>query len=87
MNSKEGMLPDLSERFDAMTKYFNMSIECFGEKRACRMMRSHLGWFVKGLRYSSMFRESIKGISTEKEALSIIGEYKRFLLDSNNIDI
>ena len=87
MNGKEKVSPDLTEHFDVMTKYLITSIECFGEKRACRMMRSHLGWFVKGLLYSSRFRESIKGISTEKEALSFIGEYKKFLLDSKNVDI
>ncbi|MGA7104684.1 MAG: tRNA dihydrouridine synthase DusB [Candidatus Deferrimicrobiaceae bacterium] len=87
INGKESVSPDLSERFDAMTKYLNISIECFGEKRACRMMRSHLGWFVKGLRNNSRFRESIKELSTEREALSIIGEFKSFLSDSNNIDI
>jgi len=86
MNGNESVSPDLSERFDAMTKYVNISIECFGEKRACRMMRSHLGWFVKGLRYSSRFRESIKGLSTEREALSLIGEYKNFMFDSNKIE-
>jgi nifR3 family TIM-barrel protein len=86
MSGKERMLPDLTERFDAMTKYVNISIECFGEKRACRMMRSHLGWFVKGLRYSSRFRESIKGLSTEREALLLIGEFKNFLFDSNQIE-
>lgn len=86
MNGTKKVNPDLGERFDAMTKYLSTSIECFGEKRACRMMRSHLGWFVKGLRYSSRFRESVKRISTKKEALSFIGEYKRFLLESNNID-
>ena len=87
MNGKESVLPDISERFDAMTKYLNISIECFGEKRACRMMRSHLGWFVKGLHHSSRFRESIKKISTEREALSLIGEFKSFLSDPSNIDI
>jgi tRNA-dihydrouridine synthase B len=86
MNGKERRSPDLFERFDAMTTYLYTSIECFGEKRACRMMRSHLGWFVKGLRYGSRFRESIKRISTEKEALSLIGEYKSFLLDLNHIE-
>jgi hypothetical protein len=44
-----------------------------------RMMRSRLGWFVKGLRYSSRFRESIKQVSTEKEALSRIEQYKKLL--------
>jgi len=86
MNGKERVSPNLNERFDVMTRYLNTSIECFGEKRACRMMRSHLGWFVKGLRYSSKFRESIKEVSTEIEALSFIGEYKSFLLDSSNIE-
>jgi nifR3 family TIM-barrel protein len=86
LNGQERVSPDLAERFDAMTRYLNISIECFGEKRACRMMRSHLGWFVKGLRYSSKFRESIKRISTKREALSFMGEYKSFLLESSNIE-
>ncbi len=86
INGKERGGPDLFERFDVMTKYLKTSIECFGEKRACRMMRSHLGWFVKGLRYSSGFRESIKKLSTKGEALSLIGKYKSFLLDSNNVE-
>jgi tRNA-dihydrouridine synthase B len=87
MNGKEKVFPNQTERFNVMATYLNTSIECFGEKRACRMMRSHLGWFVKGLRFSSSFRESIKGISTKKEALSFIGEYKKFLLDSENVGI
>jgi nifR3 family TIM-barrel protein len=86
MIGKDRVFPDLTERFDTMAKYLNTSIECFGEKRACRMMRSHLGWFVKGLRYSSKFRESIKRLSTKRETLSFIGEYKRFLLDSSHIE-
>jgi tRNA-dihydrouridine synthase B len=86
MSGKEAVPPDLLQRFDAITRYLNTSIECFGEKRACRMMRSHLGWFVKGLHYSSRFRESIKGISTKTEALSLIREYKNYLIAAGNIE-
>ena len=75
MKGRKKAFPSLSERFEVMKKYLATSTECFGEQRACRMMRSHLGWFVKGLRFSSRFRESIKGISTEKEAMSLIIEY------------
>jgi len=78
--------PDLSEHFEVITKYLKSSVRCFGEQRACRMMRSKLGWFVKGLRYSSRFRQSIKRISTEEEALSLIKEYRNLLLKgSRNI--
>ncbi len=75
MNGGERVSPSLSERFDVMKKYLATSVECFGERRSCRMMRSHLGWFVKGLRFSGRFRESIKRISTEKEAMSLMVKY------------
>jgi hypothetical protein len=50
-------------------------------------MRSQLGWFVKGLRHSSKFRQSIKRISTEEEALVLIKEYKNFLLSINSDEL
>ncbi len=71
--------PDLSHRFELMTKYLRDSVMQFGEQRACQMMRSRLGWFVKGLRYSSRFRDSIKQVSTETEAVALIRDYMNFL--------
>jgi tRNA-dihydrouridine synthase len=72
-------LPDPSRRFEVMIQYVKCSVTYFGEQRAIRMMRSRLGWFVKGLRYSSRFRESIKQISTQKDALCRIQEYRSLL--------
>lgn len=66
---------DLVARFDLMKRYLRASVQYFGETHACRMMRSRLGWFVKGLRYSSNFRESIKHLSTESEAQELITNY------------
>jgi nifR3 family TIM-barrel protein len=67
---------DLFYRFDIMIKYLKDSVEYLGEKQACFMMRSRLGWFVKGMRFSSGFRESIKHISSEEQALQLIRSYK-----------
>jgi tRNA-dihydrouridine synthase B len=75
--------PELFQRFDVMIRYIKSLTKCFGEHRACLMMRTQLGWFVKGLRFSSRFRESIKRISTEKEALALIKEYNSLLLNEN----
>lgn len=69
-------LPHLGQRFELMTRYLQDSIQVFGEQRACRMMRSHLGWFVKGLHASSKFRAAVVHISTEKEALKLIRDYR-----------
>jgi nifR3 family TIM-barrel protein len=70
---------DLQKRFEIMTRYMQESVKYFGEEIACRMMRSRLCWFAKGLRNSSQFRKSINHISTEAEALQRIQAYKEFL--------
>jgi len=67
---------ELSLRFKAMIRYLNVSVKYCGETHACYMMRSRLGWFVKGLPNSSHFRESIKHLSSEDEAVQLIMSYK-----------
>ena len=63
-------------RFETMIRYLKVSVEYLGEDCACRMMRSRLGWFSKDMRNSSKFRDSIKQLSSESEALELINEYK-----------
>jgi len=70
----------LEKRFETMKKYLEASVKYFGELHACRMMRSRLSWFVKGLPNSSLFRESITRIKTQVEAETLIDRYFDFLL-------
>jgi nifR3 family TIM-barrel protein len=74
---------DLDQRFKVMKQYVNASVEYIGEKVACRMMRSRLGWFVKGLRFSSKFRESIKHISSRTETMELIETYREVLRETS----
>lgn len=69
-------------RFEAMIRYLRASVEYLGESHACYMMRSRLGWFVKGLPHNSRFRESIKRISSEAEGLALIHAYERMVTGS-----
>lgn len=61
-------IPDLSERFEVLRRYLDASVDYIGEYSACQMMRSRLCWFVKGLPHASCFRESIRTISSRKDA-------------------
>jgi tRNA-dihydrouridine synthase B len=67
---------DPSRRFDMMRQYLQASVTYCGEELACRMMRSRLSWFSKGMRNSSKFRESIKRISSQAEAEELITKYQ-----------
>jgi len=81
INGLEPAREDLSRRFDIMTHYFKASVDYIGEETACRMMRSRLGWFTKGMRNSSKFREAIKHLSSEEEGVELIGAYRNSLLN------
>ena len=81
MNGEEPAREGFSQRFDIMTHYFKASVEYIGEEAACRMMRSRLGWFTRGMRNSSKFREAIKHLSSEEEGIELIGAYRNSLLN------
>ncbi len=72
---------DLDRRFDTIVQYLKASVEYQGEEPACRMMRSRLGWFTKGMQNSSKFRDSIKHLSSEKEGIELINAYKDSLIN------
>ena len=65
------------ERINMMLAYLHGSVSYLGEATACRMMRSRLCWFVKGMRNAGRFRNSIRFISSEKEAKEMIREYAK----------
>ena len=67
-------------RFDMMVRYLRESTAYLGEESACYMLRSRLGWFVKGMPHSSRFRESIKHISSEAEAEELIESYREVVV-------
>lgn len=75
--------PELAHCCELMQRYLIYSIDFFGEQRACRIMRSHLGWFVKGWPFSSRFRESVKKIASKDEALALINAYRCSLQSSS----
>lgn len=79
MEGKPVQPVSIARRFEAMKEYLKVTVEYLGEKQACFMMRSRLGWFVKGLISSGRFRESIKQISSENEAQEIISSYLEFV--------
>jgi tRNA-dihydrouridine synthase B len=81
INGGEPAQEELSQRFDMMTHYFKASVVYIGEETACRMMRSRLGWFTRGMRNSIKFRESIKYLSSEKEGIELIGAYRNSVLN------
>ncbi|MEZ4526712.1 MAG: tRNA dihydrouridine synthase DusB [Desulfobacterales bacterium] len=75
---KGGCVKDISMdmQFDMMIRYLRHSVEYLGEKTACFLLRSRLGWLSKGIPHSSSFRDAIRQISSEAEALEKIMAFR-----------
>lgn len=71
-----------ADRFRIMKRYLDDTINCFGETHACRMMRSRLSWFVKGLPHAGAFREAIKQVATRDEAVSLMDSFYQKIAES-----
>lgn len=89
LNAEEQMpvrQPSLMERFEALRRYLDASVDYIGEDAACRMMRSRLCWFVKGMSHASVFRESIRRITSRKEAHQRIDDFWELLISKDKDD-
>ncbi len=71
--------PDSHARLRIMRRYAADSVSYLGERPACLMMRSRLGWFVKGLHGCSAFRESIKKLESLDQVMEKIDAYEKVL--------
>jgi nifR3 family TIM-barrel protein len=81
---RQPVAPDEGQRIDMMLDYLRDSVRYLGEGTACRMMRSRLCWFVKGMRNAGQFRTAIRFIATETEAMRLIRQYADEMLRAGN---
>jgi tRNA-dihydrouridine synthase B len=80
LNGQAPAAPTRAQHFNVMKRYLKDSVAYLGERQACLMMRSRLGWFVKGLHGSSQFRKSITTVSTLEETMAAIDRYENQLV-------
>ena len=69
-------VPSHGRIFRAMAHLTHSYIDFFGEEIACRMLRSRLSWFVKGIPGCSSFRKRLSAIESGDQALSLIKEFE-----------
>jgi nifR3 family TIM-barrel protein len=62
-------------RRQAMRRYAEATVADYGEAVGCRLLRSRLGWFVRGLAYGSRFREAIKHLESLAQAFAVIDDF------------
>ena len=63
--------PPLSVRVDTAVRQFNLAYEDKGEHIACLEARKHFAWYLRGVPYSSYYKEQISAISSMEDIYQI----------------
>lgn len=72
-------------RIDMMSRYLRASVRYLGEEKACYMLRSRLGWFVKGLPRAGSFRSAIRHLASEAQAQGLIDAFAQEILPAQEV--
>lgn len=68
--------PSRKEKIDLCIYHYRRAIEYFGEFKAIREMRKHIGWYVKGMKNSTDLKNIINYINDSEKVIEILLEYK-----------
>lgn len=76
LEGREIPADDLNLRLDLMLRYLGLSVACLGRQRTCRLMRSRLGWFTKGVPDSSGLRQRLSAVTSIDQAQDLIESFR-----------
>ena len=68
--------PSDQEKIDLCIYHYRRAIEYFGEFKAIREMRKHIGWYVKGMENSADLKNIINYVNDSEKAIEILLQYK-----------
>jgi nifR3 family TIM-barrel protein len=71
-------------RKEVIMKHLDKLTKLKGEKSACLEMRSHIAWYVKGLRHATVFKRKLNEISTIDDIINLMNEYEKVLEGDRN---
>lgn len=64
-----------SERISTIIRHMNMLIELKGERTGILEMRSHIAWYIKGMRDASHAKDRIFKLSDKNEIISLLQDF------------
>lgn len=78
-NGEEVTFPSPAERIDVVLEHYQRAIKYFGENRAVREMRKHIGWYVKGLKNCTDLKNSVNYETRSEKVIEMLLEYRENL--------
>lgn len=75
MDGKADVKPSNKEKIEMSIKHLEMISDLKGEYIGVREMRKHIGWYLKGMKNSSIIRNNINTMDTKDEMIKTLEDY------------
>ena len=73
------------KKLEYMKEHIELLIKLKGEYVGVREARKHIAWYTKGMHAGATFRAEIFKTSTRENLISMIDEYKKFILEREEL--
>ena len=72
-------MPEPKEKIEICIKHLRNAIYYYGEEKAVREMRKHIGWYIKGLKNCSEIKNKVNLKNNFSDVLEILQNYESLL--------
>lgn len=79
LNKDEVTYPTDVEKLQMCIRHLELAYHYYGEDRAVREMRKHIGWYVKGIKNCTEIKNSVNTEKKIDRVFNILMEYKQML--------
>lgn len=84
-NNEKVCTPSIMEKIDLCIKHIKMAVENFGEEKAVREMRKHIGWYIKGMKNCTEIKNEVNREKHSENVIEILKKYQNFLQNYKDI--
>ncbi|WP_297789941.1 tRNA dihydrouridine synthase DusB [uncultured Anaerococcus sp.] len=82
LNAREIFKPSYEDILNTIKRQYDLSLTYKEERLVINQMRKHVGWYIKGLPQSSLYRDRVNKLKTSKEIFDLLDEYRQYLEDN-----
>lgn len=76
--------PSIEKQREIVLEHYNLAIDHYGQNKATKMMRKHLGWYTKGYKHGNEFRKTINKMENCDEVMGKVNEFYDYIANQEN---
>lgn len=69
--------PSSEEKINMCIEHYNRAIKYFGEDKAVRDMRKHIGWYIKGMKNCTEIKNAVNNEKSSSKVFEILKYYEK----------